>query len=457
MRRRLGLAAATLLALPILLAGPSPTAAASVTFETPRVSSTFGVSIVFDQPVRLARAPKRAEVLLYFPGSLGAEANEVPISNGLTQALRYQLDLSQTSLKPNTRIEARWRLTFGDGTAETGPQVSVLYADTRFDWKTRSGAIVRVHWYQGTAAFGERALAIGEKAVDDASKLLGVAVQEPVDFFVYADQKPFYDALGPGTRENVGGQAVASIRTLFALITPREINAGWVGIVIPHELTHLVFNTAVDNPYHFPPRWLNEGLAVYLSQGYDAGDRSQVEGAARDGSIIPLDGLTGEFPATGDRFSLAYAESVSAVDFMVRKYSKAALVSLIRSYATGVTDDEAFRAALGVDTGAFDDAWLAQLGTKAPPKVGPVSAPAGPLPTGWSGPANAGNPPAPGSTAQSAPRVTAAPNAPSNSPTSATDRSLGVVLGLILVLIAVAAIAWLLRRSVSARPSGPAS
>ena len=222
MRRGVGLAAATLVALPILLAGPSPIAAASVTFETPRVSSTFGVSIVFDQPVRLARAPKRAEVLLYFPGSLGAEANEVPISNGLTQALRYQLDLSQTSLKPNTRIEARWRLTFGDGTAETGPPVSVLYADTRFDWKTRSGAIVRVHWYQGTGAFGERALAIGAKAVDDASKLLGVAVQEPVDFFVYADQKPFYDALGPGTRENVGGQAVASIRTLFALITPGD-------------------------------------------------------------------------------------------------------------------------------------------------------------------------------------------------------------------------------------------
>jgi len=32
-----------------------------------------------------------------------------------------------------------------------------------------------------------------------------------------------------------------------------------------------------------------------------------------------------------------------------------------------------------------------------------------------------------------------------------------VVLGLILVVIAIAAIVWLLRRSVSARPSGPAS
>ena len=38
-------------------------------------------------------------------------------------------------------------------------------------------------------------------------------------------------------------------------------------VVVPHELTHLVFDTAVTNPYHFPPRWLNEGLAVYLSEG----------------------------------------------------------------------------------------------------------------------------------------------------------------------------------------------
>ena len=43
---------------------------------------------------------------------------------------------------------------------------------------------------------------------------------EPVDFFIYADQDAFYDALGPGTRENVGGQANAEIRTLFALIAP---------------------------------------------------------------------------------------------------------------------------------------------------------------------------------------------------------------------------------------------
>src|SRR5262249_58322094 len=108
---------------------------------------------------------------------------------------------------------------------------------------------------------------IGEQAIKDTSALLGVTETDPIDFFIYGDEASFRDALGPGTRENVGGQAHADIRTLFALIGPDEIDASWVGIVVPHALPHLVFDTAVHNPYRFPPRWLNEGLARYLSQG----------------------------------------------------------------------------------------------------------------------------------------------------------------------------------------------
>ena len=104
-----------------------------------------------------------------------------------------------------------------------GPEVrTVVYADDRFDWKTLRGDVVRVHWYEGDEAFGERALRIGERAVEETAKLLGVTETEPVDFFIYADQDAFYDALGPGTRENVGGQANAEIRTLFARSSPRR-------------------------------------------------------------------------------------------------------------------------------------------------------------------------------------------------------------------------------------------
>ena len=93
----------------------------------------------------------------------------------------------------------------------------------------------------------------------------------------------------------------------------------------------------------------------------------------------------GEFPTSGDRFRLAYAESVSSIDYFVRTHGQDALVALIGSYADGRTDDEAFEAAIGQDVDAFNAAWLADLGADAADRFGPQPAPRGPLPPGWVG------------------------------------------------------------------------
>ncbi len=266
----------------------------------------------------------------------------------------------------------------------------------------------------------------------------GVTESDPIDFFIYADEATFRAALGPSTRENVGGQAHPDIRTLFALITPADIDASWVESVVPHELTHLVFATAVDNPYHDPPHWLNEGLAVYLADGYDDFDRGQVEQAVRDGSIIPLDGLAGAFPTTQERFFLAYAESVSAVERIDRVNGPGTLVKLIRSYAEGVSDDQAFEAALGRDVAGFEADWLQELGAKPPTRLGPKPAPAGPLPEGWSGPQPnpsfevlGSAPPVP----PSAPRPTGVPEDPLARFLTPSLSVLGAVLVVVLVAL----------------------
>lgn len=371
-----------------LLGTAGPVAAADpVTFGDPSASSSFGAFIEFKQPVTLDGAPRSVEILVSTPDSVGSSVTPVPDAPAIgASTLTYRLDLAEGHIVPNTTFTARWRVTDSEGKAWTGPAVRHTYDDDRIDWQTLEGDIVRVHWSEGGRAFGQRALKIGDEAVAETAKLLGVTETEPIDFFIYADQDAFYEALGPATRENVGGQAHPGIRTLFALITPDEIEASWVESVVPHELVHLVFATAVDNPYHDPPHWLNEGLAVYLADGYRPDDEAQVRAAARDGSIIPLDGLAGAFPTTRDRFFLAYAESVSAVDRIVRVNGRDALVQLIRSYADGVSDDDAFRAAIGRDLAGFEADWLEELGAKRPTRVGPRPAPAGPLPEGWSGP-----------------------------------------------------------------------
>ena len=342
--------------------------------------------------------------------------------------LVYRLILADGGhIYPNSPITARWRLVPADRTIEpmVGPPVTVTYADTRFAWKTLVGDIVRVHWYEGSNAFGRRALAIGDKAVREASAFLGVTESEPIDFFIYADEPAFYDAVGPSTRENVVGTAISEIRTMFGLIPPNEVATAEVARTVPHELTHLVFDTAVRNPYHYPPRWLNEGVATYLTEGFSPWLRTSVEAAADAGRLMPLTALSVQFPTTYERFTLAYAESTSAVDYLVREQGTDALVGLVNSYADGVTDDEAFKAAVGTDVAGFEAAWLESLGADAPTQLGPQPAPPGPLPPGWEAAASAtpgARPPAPSS--PGAPSSRAPPMAPAQgaSMPTTTDR-----------------------------------
>jgi hypothetical protein len=413
-------------------------AADPVSFGKPTASSSFGSSVEFEQPAELPEQPERVELLLQTPGAEGPDVIEVDPPGAGSRVLKFALDLAEGHVVPNTTFSARWRVTAVDGTVSIGPSTSHTYADDRIDWQTLKGDIVRVHWHEGGDAFGRRALRIGDNAVAETAELLGVTETEPIDFYIYADQNQFYGALGPGTRENVGGQAHADIRTMFALITPGEIDDSWVEVVVPHELTHLVFATAVDNPYHAPPHWLNEGVAVYLSEGYSAADRRLVERVAADGTIIPLEGLAGAFPTTFERFRLGYAESTSAVDYIVGTYGHDALIGLIRSYANGVSDDEAFTAATGLDTAGFEAAWLRSLGAAAPVRHGPQPAPPGPVPDGWGGavavpsvgPAESGPPP---------------PTAPIGGRGESGDLALPIVL-LAVAAVVIVAIAIAIRR-----------
>ena len=428
------LAPASLGAVVVLLVGLAfaPAAlAADPTFGTAKATATFGQSIDVTQPATLPAGVSRVEAVVRTgtdPRTFLATIRN-PGAGGVT--LRYSFDTPLGGLYPNTPVELGFRITFDDGHVVDGPTTSVLYADDRFQWKTLQGDILRVHWYQGDSGFGQRALDIGEKGVKNATALLGVTETLPIDFYIYASRDPFYDVIGQNVQENVGGLAESSIRTLFANIPPSTTFDPWVGLVVPHELTHIVFNTATKNAYHEPLHWLNEGLADYLAIGYDSSARANVERAGRTGDILPLHALVAQFPSPSDLFGLAYDESVSAIDFLVRTYGRDALVTLIRSYAKGVSDDEAFTSALGVDTAAFETAWLADLGDDAPVPYGPKPAPPGPLPPGWAL--------SPGSTAgpsASGPLPTTRPANPGGSSDPVGPILLGIVIALALVLVA---------------------
>ena len=368
----------------ILLAGGlagAVRAADGVEIATPTASGTLGASISYTDTFQADSAPLSVELLLQEPGVYGPLVTDADFG---AAAGGYKADVVDSShVIPNTTLSFRFRVRTAAGTT-LGPSATFTLQDTRYTWQTISGVHVRLHWYSGDQAFAQKALAVGDDAVTRVSALLGVTETLPIDFFVYASADGLDGALGPGTSEFVAGRAIPEIRTLFAEIDPGQIDSSWVGQVIPHELTHLVFDTATRNAYHEPPLWLNEGLAVYESIGYDTDDQGRMRDAVASGALLPLTGLTGSFPTRQELFYLSYAEAVSAVDFFVHTYGQAHLVQLIRSYAQGVTDDQAFKAAAGVDVAGFQAAWLASFKTSLPTAFGPRQPAAGSLPPGWS-------------------------------------------------------------------------
>ena len=142
-----------------VFATPVAAAAGFADFGKPSATGTFGHDIVFRQPVTVDRPIGRVELLVTFADALGPTVIPVPAPSGtgpidLTDTLSVA---DEGHILPNTPIRASWRIIAeeaGGGTTDPadvaiGPETSLIYADARFDWKTASGDIVRVHWYEG--------------------------------------------------------------------------------------------------------------------------------------------------------------------------------------------------------------------------------------------------------------------------------------------------------------------
>ncbi len=337
-----------------LVLGPlaQPAAADSGVFGSGSGTSEFGQDIIFSQAV--SGSIKSASILIRIPndsislpGIVGPAMAAVgaPADGELT----YSLDTSTASVPPFAPVEAQFEVVLPDGTVSDGPEIKVIYADDRFTWQIKVGKVVRLHYIDASDSFAQTMLDLADGGVTKAASLFGVTETKPIDYYVYPSQSSFQQGLSePGT---VGGVALPSYRTCFAIVQPDDDS--YAADVMPHEPTHIVFSDATGNPYHDPPRWLNEGFAQYVAQGYDSSSRLLVEQSARDGTMPSLLALTNYFPLDSDRIYLAYAESVAAVDLLVSKFGRPAVLKLVAAYGKGDSDDEAFKAALGVDVAGF--------------------------------------------------------------------------------------------------------
>ena len=216
--------AALALASAVLPLGGSFAASAQgpggIVFDAPLAHGDLGDDVVFETTLQAAERPRRVELVRGAPDDAVVEVSLAAVEPSGPGTWRARV-VQSGHVAPNTSYRFHFRALGGDGRGVVGPEGFHRVTDPRFEWRRLSGDDVTVWWYEGDEAFARRALDIAEQAVASAC---GAARRrpsvDPVDFFIYADDRDFREALGPATRENVGGEAHPDIDTLFGLIEP---------------------------------------------------------------------------------------------------------------------------------------------------------------------------------------------------------------------------------------------
>jgi len=112
---------------------------------------------------------------------------------------------------------------------------------------------------------------------------------------------------------------------------------GFFDSTLPHELTHIIFREFIGFKAQVPA-WFEEGVAMNQEKAKRWGAHDAVRKAIAEGTFKNLDELTIthlRYNASRDLVDLFYAESASAVNFLISEYGDQRFVRFCRKLKDG--------------------------------------------------------------------------------------------------------------------------
>lgn len=129
---------------------------------------------------------------------------------------------------------------------------------------------------------------------------------------------------------------------------------------LQHELCHLLLHNYIKN--NNLPRWLDEGVAQWISGGLAdiiiQKKASNLERAVLSGRYLSFDVLEKGFPEEKRYMSLAYAESRSFVEYIIREYTVTGILTILQYLKEGYVIDDAIMKALYTSLNELEVMWL---------------------------------------------------------------------------------------------------
>ncbi len=330
-----------------------------VSVTTDRATVSFPDGIDFRLKASAGAPVERVELLYATVGNPTLTLLSPPHQTGTTINVSYRLDLLRHYLPPGVDVEYRWRFVGADGDAtETAPK-RILWLDTRFDWVTYRSTDVELHAYNKNDDFNDIVLDSAQRTADRLKPVFGLNSLQPVRLWIYQSNDDFAASQAPNSEPWVVGTAYVQLGLIVLVLPPG--NPAEVRRTVPHEMTHQVLYQATKNPFAGLPTWLDEGLAVYNQEISDPSFPGLVDAASDSGQLDSIQSLTSSFPYDTESATLAYAESVSIVDYIVETFGRDAIPRLTRATKQGLSYGDAVHIGLGISIDELDRRWTTWL------------------------------------------------------------------------------------------------
>jgi hypothetical protein len=248
---------------------------------------------------------------------------------------------------------------------ETDP-ARVQFDDGRYSWQNLTEGKITIFWYKGDKAFAQAIMATAQEALTKLAEDTGASLTRPVKLYIYASAQDLQGAM-IFPQEWTGGVAFTRQGIITIGIAPDNLDWGKRATV--HELTHLVINQLISNPYNELPTWLNEGLAMYAEGELEPIYTAYLNQAIAQNNLISVRSLSSPFSAYVQESYLSYAQSYSLVEFLIENYGQDKMYQLLSTFARGSSYDGALMGVYGFDMDGLDALWRDQIRNK-PAEIG---------------------------------------------------------------------------------------
>ncbi len=207
------------------------------------------------------------------------------------------------------------------------------------------------NYYSETDQFVE----VIDSAVVEARIKLNKILNDTLDYRpdIYIERKAErFNELIHGTIPDWGAAVAVPHRHMIIIKSPAHYPLGKsLSELVKHEYAHLALTDRLG--LGRPPRWLDEGLAMYIAAEWGWSNNLSLSKAVIFGSLIPLDEFEqmNRFPQ--GKAQQAYAQSYMAVKYLLDAYGIESFNILLDNLAIRKTIDETMMASIGSDYGGF--------------------------------------------------------------------------------------------------------